>query len=428
MNISILIIVAIVMAIALGFIFKINIGLFSILFAYLIGTLGIGLTVKEVTGTFSLTLFFTIFAITFFYGFAIKNGTLELIAKKSVYASRNTPYLIPFVCYGLCLVMSGIGPGPYAVYAFLSPLVIAVANEIKMHKIIAAVAIVGGGVAGAFTSFGMGGGIARGLIEAAGYTTEAAQYTSVVLRNSFIGETILFTIVYIVFKGYKCRPSTMEKPEEFDNKQKTTMKLILLTLMLTVLPTFLSSIFSGSDTLKLIAKVADVSYICIFGTILAIFLKVGKEKEAFSVIPWNTIILLCGMGMLVSIAVKAGTIDILANAISTNVTAITAPLVITILAGAMSFFSSTMGVVMPTLYPIVPILASSTGLSPAVFFSIITLAAAVTGVSPISSGGGLVLPAIRDEEEKNKTFKQLLVLPFASLAIIALLVLLGIIK
>jgi hypothetical protein len=87
-----------------------------------------------------------------------------------------------------------------------------------------------------------------------------------------------------------------------------------------------------------------------------------------------------------------------------------------------------MGVVMPTLYPIVPILASSTGLSPAVFFSIITLAAAVTGVSPISSGGGLVLPAIRDEEEKNKIFKQLLVLPFASLAVIAVLVLLGIIR
>ena len=428
MNISVIILLAIVLAIGLGFAFKINVGLFGILFAYFIGVFGLGMSVKAVTATWSLTLFFTIFAITFFYGFAISNGTLELIAKKSVYLTRNVPYLIPFVCYGLCIAMSGIGPGPYAVYAFLSPLIMAIAKEIKMHKMIAVVGIVGGGVAGAFTSIGMGGGIAKGLIEGAGYVQEAAQFTNRVLINSFIGETILFIIVYIVFKGYKVKPSSIEKPVAFNREQKINMILIVLTLALTIFPTLFSNLVPDSAMLKTIAKGADVAYVCILGAILGIFFKIGKEKAAFAIVPWNTIILLCGMGMLVSVAVAAGTIDMIANAISTNVSKTTAPVVMTILAGAMSFFSSTMGVVMPTLYPVVPTIVAATGVAPTALFSVITLGAAVTGVSPFSSGGGLALPAIQDEQEKAVVFKQLLILPFASLAVIAILVLVGIIR
>lgn len=428
MNISLLIIIAIVAAIGLGFTFKINVGLFGILFAYFIGCFALGMSVKAVTATWSLTLFFTIFAITFFYGFAISNGTLQLIAKKSVYASRNFPYLIPFVCYGLCVAMSGIGPGPYAVYAFLSPLIMAIADEIKMHKMIAVVGIVGGGVAGAFTSIGMGGGIANGLIEGAGYVEQAAQFTNSVLINSFIGETILFIIVYIIFKGYKCKPSSIEKPEPFNREQKINMWLIVMTLALTILPTVFSNMMPANAMFAKIAKVTDVAYACILGAILGIFFKVGKEKEAFAIVPWSTIIMLCGMGMLVSVAVEAGTIELIANAIGSNVSKTTAPVVMTLLAGAMSFFSSTMGVVMPTLYPIVPTIVEATGVAPTALFSVITLGAAVTGVSPFSSGGGLALPAIRDEQEKQKVFKQLLALPFGSLAIIAMLVLIGIIR
>lgn len=428
MSITLIVVLAIVLAIGLGFAFKINVGLFGILFSFLIGGFLLKMPVKNITGTWSLTLFFTIFAITFFYGFAISNGTLELIAKKAVFASRNVPYLIPFVLYALCVVMSGIGPGPYAVYAFLSPLVMAVANEIRMHKLIAVVGIVGGGVAGAFTSIGMGGGIAKGLIEKAAYVDQASQFTNAVLRNAFLGETILFIIVYLVFKGYKVKPSSIEKPEAFNRNQKITMLLIVLTLVITIAPTMLNLLFPGKAAIVLAVKTIDVAYVCILGAILAIFFKVGSEKEAFAKVPWNTIVLLCGMGMLVSVAVEAGTIKLIADAIGKNVSASTAPVVMTIFAGFMSFFSSTMGVVMPTLYPIVPSVVAVTGVAPTVLFSVITLGAAVTGVSPFSSGGGLSLPAITDEKEKAKVFKQLLVLPFASLIVIALLVVVGIIR
>lgn len=428
MNITAIIILSIAVAIGLGFAFKINVGLFGILFAYLIGGFGLNMSVKAITGTWSLTLFFTIFAITFFYGFAISNGTLQLIAKKAVYASRKVPFLIPFVLYGLCVAMSGIGPGPYAVYAFLSPLVMAVANEINMHKMIAVVGIVGGGVAGAFTSIGMGGGIARGLIEGAGYVEQASQFTNAVLRNSFIGETILFIVAYLVFKGYKVKPSSMDKPEPFNRNQKINMILIVMTLTLTVAPTLLKNLFPGVAAFALGAKVIDVSYVCILGAILAIFLKIGSEKEAFAKVPWSTIVQLCGMGMLVSVAVEAGTIELIANAISSNVNAAIAPIVMTLFAGFMSFFSSTMGVVMPTLYPVVPTIVEATGVAPTVLFSVITLGAAVTGVSPFSSGGGLALPAITDEKEKSKVFKQLLALPFASLVVIVIIVAIGIIR
>lgn len=51
MNVTAFIILSIAATIGLGFAFKINVGLFGILFAYIIGCFGLGMSVKAVTVT-----------------------------------------------------------------------------------------------------------------------------------------------------------------------------------------------------------------------------------------------------------------------------------------------------------------------------------------------------------------------------------------
>ena len=48
-------------------------------------------------------------------------------------------------------------------------------------------------------------------------------------------------------------------------------------------------------------------------------MKLAPQKEAISKIPWNTIIMIAGAGMLIAVAVKAGTIKMLSAWVGANV-------------------------------------------------------------------------------------------------------------
>lgn len=97
--ISMLVLAAIVIAVVLGYRTKINIGLFAIAFAYLIGCFGMGLKPAEVIGMWPLKIFFVIFSVCLFYSFAIVNGTLEKLAEHLIYGCRRLPHLLPYAVF-----------------------------------------------------------------------------------------------------------------------------------------------------------------------------------------------------------------------------------------------------------------------------------------------------------------------------------------
>lgn len=82
------------------------------------------------------------------------------------------------------------------------------------------------------------------------------------------------------------------------------------------------------------------SVLCIIGC--------GDEKKAVKGIPWNVIIMVLGVGMLMNIVSLSGGVDILVSALESVMNIKTANPIMAILAGIMSFFSSGLGVVFPT--------------------------------------------------------------------------------
>ncbi|EPK3634056.1 SLC13 family permease, partial [Acinetobacter baumannii] len=79
-----------------------------------------------------------------------------------------------------------------------------------------------------------------------------------------------------------------------------------------------------------------------------------------------------------------------------------------LISAIMSVFSSTLGVVAPTLFPIVPALALTSGLNPLVLFICIVVGAQSTAISPFSSGGSLIMASAPADIDKTKFFNQLL--------------------
>jgi len=125
-------------------------------------------------------------------------------------------------------------------------------------------------------------------------------------------------------------------------------------------------------------------------------------------VPWATLIMICGVGMLISVAIKAGTIDLLASWMGNSIPPIMVPIVFGVVAAFMSLFSSTLGVVTPALFPMVPPIATALGLDPMILFIAIVVGAQATSISPFSSGGSLILGSCPTEQSRTSLFPQLL--------------------
>ena len=125
-------------------------------------------------------------------------------------------------------------------------------------------------------------------------------------------------------------------------------------------------------------------------------------------VPWDTIWLVGGVGMLIDVAVEAGAIDMLASLI----TMIPAPLVavcVCVIAGIMSIFSSTLGVVAPLMFPMIAGICAASGLSAPLIGVSIIIGSQSTSVAPFSTGGALILGSSDLEgEEQNKFYNDLL--------------------
>jgi di/tricarboxylate transporter len=341
----------------------------------------------------------------FFYSFAINNGALGVLANTIVYAVRKIPWLIPIMIYVTSMILSGIGPGSVSMFMVLIPLFMQIAVKINMKMIFCMICIVTGVNCAAWSPIAVQGIQTISLIQMAGYTAEEAQaFGMVVFRNRLIYDTVYFVVAYFIFRGFKCKAEGIEKPQKFDEKQKKSLVLIGILLVLVVIPAFLKAV-TGASWIAWFADRIDISYLAVVFAFVSIVMKLGDEKKAFASVPWPTIFLVCGMGILVEVASKAGAIALLSEAISENLSMNAIPYITALIASGFSAFASTTGVVMPTLFPIVKGICDATGTLPTLLFSVIPIAA--TGMSPLSLAGGIGM-ANAPEEKRGRLFYHML--------------------
>ena len=129
MNIALISLIALVMAIAIGYFRKLNTGILSIGFAFLIGVFLVGLEAKQIIGGWPLKLFFVLLGMTFLFSIAGVNGTLKLVAQKVIYVTGGNRKLIPIAFFVMSGMLAAIGPGNIAICALILPIAMAVSSE-----------------------------------------------------------------------------------------------------------------------------------------------------------------------------------------------------------------------------------------------------------------------------------------------------------
>ena len=413
---SVAIILAIALAIFLGYKTKINTGLFCIVFAYIIGCFVMGLKPKQVIGYWPTSTMFVILSVSLFYNFAAINGTLEKMSGALLYACRKFPGLLPYALLAVAVILSVMGATYFTVLAFLAPITLVICDESRMDKLTGAVAINCGALAGGNFPTSNLGVIFRGLADTAFEASpDVAAVETFGMEMKIFLFSVLFSLVLVtIFRfGFKENRNigkgvTFKKPEVFTKDQKITLSLMMIMMVVVLIFPLMQILMSGNAAIQYISSKVDVGLAAIVFAVIALLLKLAPQKEALAKIPWNTIVMIAGAGMLIAVAVEAGTIDALSTWIGSNVPKPLVPIAFSIVGAIMSFFSSTTGVVAPALFPLIPNLAASAGLSSSALFACTIIGAQSSAISPFSSGGSLILGSTPKEEDRNMLFNRLL--------------------
>lgn len=409
---SALIIGGIALSVAIGYKTSYNTGFFAIVFAYLIGCFALGMSTKEVIAGWPVSTMFVIFSVSLFYNFALVNGTLEKTARYLLYACRRFPGLLPFALYLASAGIAALGAGFFTVMAFMAPVTILICKEAKMDQLTGAVAINCGALSGANFMTSGSGIVFRGLMDEAGMADRSFSYSAVIFIASVAFSLLLIAAFRYIPKSNRDigKGMVFEKPEPFTRQQKTNLILMIAMIVTVLVFPILHILLPDLKTVSFINSKVDVGLVGILFSVIALFFHLAPQKEVIAKVPWNTIIMICGVGMLINVAIKAGTLDLLAAWAGSSLPAWSVPIAFSVIGAVMSFFSSTLGVVCPALYPLVPSLAEAAQISPLVLFTCIVIGAQSSAISPFSSGGSLVLGSCSTEEERNAMFPKLLFL------------------
>ena len=329
-----------------------------------------------------------------------ENKTLELLSKKMVALVGKHTYLIPILIYLSSFILSAAGPGAISVQSVMIIFAVSLSVQMNASPILMGGMAILGAVGGTASPIALTGIIVTDITAEMGYSGLAMP----VFIGISAANLICALVLYIVFKGYRLKSEvTVNRAgiPKFNKQQKLGIAAIIILIIIAL-------------------------------ALILILCKSVNEKAAFKLIPWNVLILICGVNVLMAVTKDMGGIDLLSRILASMMNQYTASPLIALTAGLMSWFSSANGVVFPTLIPTVADIAGNVGGTVTVLEMIMAIVggATVAGISPLSTGGSLILASYTQEtdatdKEQQSLFARLFGVSFAAVVIVVVFALIG---
>lgn len=400
--IEIISLIAIVIAIAVGFWKSVNVGLIALFISLFLGYYIGGIPIDRIIGFWPLKLFFTTFGVTLLFGITKINGTLEKLSNLVIYISKGKTIYIILIFYLLGVSLASIGPGNISAGALLLPIGLALAYQAKIPLALMSIIIINGTIAGGLSPIAPNGIVALTLAKDYGVGDLGFR----IYLTHVLSMTVFSIFIFFILGGLKLKGTQIEipKPEPFTKNQWITLGSIVVLILWVIL-------FG-----------VNVGFAAIVLATLLLLLKTADQNQALLSVAWGAIIMICGTAVLISVVSELGGVSLLTTLLSSMMSRLTAVPIIALLSGVMSMFSSAVGVVMPTLIPTAVELSEKLNhvVTPAVITIVIAIGSHFVTVSPFSTMGALAVASSPAQIDRRKLFRDLFVLAFVSLAFIAI--------
>jgi len=421
-TIVLLCVLALAVSIILSSKVKLHLGILAMFFSFIIGGMIMKLPVNTIVGYWPVKVLFTLVAIPLFFGFASDNGTVGALADRLLWATRKASWLAPVAVFIISFGISALGAGNYATIVAVAPLAFVITERSKLNPLLVVSAMIAATSGGAMPWTG-GLPTTASLMEVAGWDYNVAYDIALVSGiKTFPHALFLFAFCYVIFKGWKAKPVEQSKPAPMTDVQKKTLIIMIAVVIISMIVT-ISNVFINSKVTNFLATYLEIRILCLPAALLCALLKLGDDKKIVTrAVPWNTILLVIGVGMLMGVATKAGMSELIGTWISKNIPIWLLPAAFCVVAGLMSLFSSALSVVYPTLLPIAYTILNSGGagnFAPVALVTGIMIGGALTGSSPFSTGGSLLLSCCPTNEMRESLTMKLFGFTFVLLGMTA---------
>jgi di/tricarboxylate transporter len=372
---------------------RLNVGVLAIALAWVVGVYIAGLPAKEVLAAFPFELFVILAGVTLLFTQAQVNGTLDRLAHIAVRICRGNKGLIPVTFFLLGSAIASMGPGNISTAAMLGPMAMSVAGRAGIPPFLMAIMVGNGAQSGALSPIAPTGLIVKPLMEKIHLPGHEAW--------TFLANLAAHAIVafggYLLLGGWKLFGDTYRgSADDGSDPRFSREHWITLAVIAAVL-------------VPVLFFKAHIGMTAFAGATVLAALRVADHEQAIRRMPWTPILMVCGVSLLVGLLEKTGGLALFSTILARFASAKTLTGYVALVTGAISVYSSTSSVVLPTFLPTVPDLIKAVhGGDPLRVATSMNVGAHLVDMSPLSTTGAVCIAAISDPAQVRPTYNKLL--------------------
>jgi len=418
-TIQILSLVVLALTFVSATLWKINLGILTLVAAFLITSVA-GLPVGTIAEGFPSGVVLLLVGVTFFFTVVNASQTMDYVMEGLLKLIGGRVAVVPFIFFGLATFAVGIGTYSAAVAALLLPVAMRFARDYAVSSLLMGLMVIHGVIAGVFSPIAIDGIFTDGVLTQAGVPS----YPMQLFLSHLAVHGIVCVAAFCLFGGLKLiraprrteidsnepilqdgtgaggvRSETVGDTLTIASRQKVLAKPTIYqvcTMVSLVVLVVSASVFG-----------LDVGYVALtLGVALALIFE-RKNDSLVQQMPWFAMMLVTGVLCYISVLTEIGTLDAIGNLLAGFASPAQAVLALSFVSAITSAFASSLGVLGVNLPLAVDVYAAS-GLSTLSVFGPVTIASTIVDASPMGIGGALVLANAAPAERPTLLRKLLL--------------------
>lgn len=375
---------------AIATIRNIHLGVLMLPAAVAVGVWLAGMPVRDILAGFPINILVLIAGVTYFFGIAQGNGTIDIAIHKLIGAVGDRRALLPYVIFLITAGVASMGSSQ-AGYVMI-PLAMATARRSAVDPMLMGVALNSGMSTGGFAPTSLFGIVTVTTARQAGIDLNPLT----LLAAAFISNLALLVLAAWMFPGPGIatvpRNSVIEPAATATRARFASHQIVTLVCIVVLILSVVIGFSLGYQP--------DLGVIAFgLGAVLALMYP-EAGVEGIRRIDWSTIFMVGGIVTFVGVLQRLDAVNLMGHAAMNVGTPLMAAFVICMIAGLVSAFASTAGI-LAALVPLAVPLATSGGVAGGALMCAMGVCASIVDASPFSTTGALIIASGAESERSR---------------------------
>lgn len=389
----------------------VHMGALALVAAFIVGIGVVGESLDDVLGGFPVDALIILLGITYLFGIARETGTIDWLVDRSIGLIGDRVALLP---WGLWLVATGVAclGTSHAAFAVV-PIAMSLAATHRISSTMMAIAMSSAIVGGALAPTSIVGITVQTVASSADI-----RYDAGLMFGLSVGINALVVLVaFFMFGGRELIQRSRQASGSASDggapsggsgngggngggagggvatltRTETTAETTRLTAMQVLVMASIVVLIGGFFLLTKLEVDVNLGVVALTIAVILALVDPGVGRRAITKVDWSTILLLGGIITYVEVLTRLGAIDQLGEAARSVSDPLVAAFVICVVAGLVSAFASTIGIIGALIPLAVPLLVPGGGLEMTGFIYALAISASLVDCAPFGTTGATIV-------------------------------------